>query len=82
MDQVALFLEMGGYAAYVWPAFAVTALGLGGLLAMSLRSLRARERALESAGLPPRRRAAARAVAATAGASPPDPVAGHAEPRP
>jgi len=28
---MAEFLAMGGYAAYVWPAFAVTALVLGGL---------------------------------------------------
>lgn len=25
------FLQMGGYGAYVWPAYAVSALGLGGL---------------------------------------------------
>lgn len=26
------FLKMGGYAAYVWPAYAISALGLGGLV--------------------------------------------------
>lgn len=25
------FFHMGGYAAYIWPAYAVSALGLGGL---------------------------------------------------
>ncbi|MBL8658343.1 MAG: heme exporter protein CcmD [Rhodospirillales bacterium] len=37
------FLAMGGYAAYVWPAFAVTAVVLIGLLVASVRSVRCRE---------------------------------------
>ncbi len=45
---MAQFLDMGGYAAFVWPSFAVTAVVLVGLLVASLRSLRAREAALES----------------------------------
>lgn len=40
------FLSMGGYAAYVWPALALTAVVLIGLLVASLRTLRARERQL------------------------------------
>jgi heme exporter protein D len=33
------FLAMGGYAAYVWPAYAVTAVGLIGITLASLRAL-------------------------------------------
>ena len=50
MAELTVFLAMGGYAAYVWPAFALTLMVLGGLAAVSLRGLRAREaelRALE-----------------------------------
>ena len=42
------FWEMGGYAVYVWPAFGATALILIGLLVISMRVLRARERALRA----------------------------------
>ena len=41
------FVEMGGYAAYVWPAFGATTLVLAVLVLASLRSLRARKRMLE-----------------------------------
>ncbi|MCE2482760.1 MAG: heme exporter protein CcmD [Alphaproteobacteria bacterium] len=41
------FLAMGGYAAFVWPAFGVTVLVMVGLLLASLRSLRRERRALE-----------------------------------
>ena len=41
------FVEMGGYAAYVWPAFGATALVLTVLVLASLRSLRARKQMLE-----------------------------------
>ena len=34
------FFHMGGYAAYVWPAYGVAAAVLGGLLAGSLSRLR------------------------------------------
>ena len=43
---MAKFFEMGGYAIYVWPAFAVAALVMIGLLVTSLRTLRLREAAL------------------------------------
>lgn len=46
------FFEMGGYAAYVWPAFGAAAALLIALLVASLRAMRAREaelRALEAA---------------------------------
>ncbi len=44
---------MGGYGAFVWPAFGVTALVMGWLLAASLRRLRDLERALAEHGLTP-----------------------------
>jgi heme exporter protein D len=46
MEVVVSFLDMGGYGAYVWPAFGATALVLAGLLLASVRSLRAKEDAL------------------------------------
>jgi len=41
-----MYFAMGGYAVYVWPAFAVAALVMAGLVAMTLRTLRRREREL------------------------------------
>lgn len=46
MEAISTFLAMGGYAAFVWPAFAVAAVVLAGLLAASMRGLSARERTL------------------------------------
>jgi heme exporter protein D len=43
MDRIATFLAMGGYAAYVWPAFAITAIVMIGLLIETLRTLHRRE---------------------------------------
>jgi heme exporter protein D len=40
-DSLASFFAMGGYAPFVWPAFAVAAAVLLGLLIASLRRLRA-----------------------------------------
>ena len=40
------FLDMGGYAAYVWPAYGAAALILVGLLVASLAGLRRRQREL------------------------------------
>jgi heme exporter protein D len=42
------FLAMGGYAAFIWPAYAVAAVLLTGLLAVSWRSMRQREALVES----------------------------------
>ena len=42
------FLAMGGYARFVWPAYAVAAIVLVGLLVVSLRAYRARQRELEA----------------------------------
>jgi heme exporter protein D len=46
MDRFATFFAMGGYAVYVWPAFAVAALVMAGLVITTLRTLRRREREL------------------------------------
>ena len=43
MDAVNSFLDMGGYAATVWPAYGVAFAVLGGLLALSLRGLARRK---------------------------------------
>ncbi len=37
------FFAMGGYAAFVWPAYGAAAIALIALLIVSLRTLRARE---------------------------------------
>jgi heme exporter protein D len=37
------FIEMGGYGAFVWPAYGLAALVLVGLLLATLRGLRAKE---------------------------------------
>jgi heme exporter protein D len=46
MKAVVDYLSMGGYAVYVWPALGLTAAVLIGLLVVTLRTLRARERQL------------------------------------
>ena len=43
MDGFSKFLEMGGYAAYVWPALGLSVLVLAGLLIASVKSARRRE---------------------------------------
>ena len=53
MNSLAQFLDMGGYAVFVWPAFAVVAIVLTALLVWSLRDLRKERQLLES--LPKRR---------------------------
>ena len=42
------FFDMGGYATYVWSAYAVAAIVLVGLVVASLRGLRAREAQLKA----------------------------------
>ena len=58
MDSLASFLQMGGYAFYVWTSYAVTAAVLAGLLVATLRTLHANERtaAILERDLPRRRR--------------------------
>lgn len=48
MSALASYLEMGGYGAYVWPAYGAAAAVLIGLVVASLRTLRAREAALKA----------------------------------
>jgi heme exporter protein D len=47
MTTVSDFLAMGGYAAFVWPAYGVTAVVLGGLVAYSVIGYRTRRRELD-----------------------------------
>ncbi len=42
------FFAMGGYAAFIWPAYAVATILLFGLLVLSLKSMRQREALVES----------------------------------
>jgi heme exporter protein D len=46
MESLAAFVAMGGYGAFVWPAFGLTAVVMAGLAILSLRRLRAEERDL------------------------------------
>lgn len=50
--------DMGGYGAYVWPAWGIAAAVLGALIVASIRAMRARERELADleAASPRRRR--------------------------
>ena len=49
--------DMGGYGAYVWSAWGVAVLVLGGLIVASIRTMRVRERELaELEAASPRRR--------------------------
>ena len=47
-DSWGEFFAMGGYAAFIWPAYAVAAILLFGLLGLSLKSMREREALVES----------------------------------
>ena len=53
------FFDMGGYAAYVWPAFGAAAAIMVALLVLSIRTMRAREAALKTLEASARRRRAA-----------------------
>ena len=53
------FFEMGGYAAYVWPAFGAAAVIMVALLVLSIRAMRAREAALKALEATARRQRAA-----------------------
>lgn len=44
------FFAMGGYAGFVWSAYAVAAIVMIGLLVQTVRSLRARAAELDSLG--------------------------------
>jgi len=65
MADMNAFWAMGGYAAFVWPAYAITVLALAGLLLGALRSVRRAERALAAVdGVRARRRASPSPAAA------------------
>ncbi|MDR3516401.1 MAG: heme exporter protein CcmD [Azospirillaceae bacterium] len=67
------FLEMGGYAAFVWPAYGIVIVVLAGLLLVSLHRLRRNDAiltGLEAAH--PRRRRNATAVSEPAPPSAPE----------
>jgi heme exporter protein D len=49
-DSIQTFLDMGGYAGFVWPAYALAAAILVGLLVVSLRQLHRAEADLEALG--------------------------------
>ena len=40
MQEISEFLDMGGYAAFIWPCFIVSAMMLVGLLVTSQRRLK------------------------------------------
>ena len=46
MDGITQFLMMGGYARFVWPAYALAVLVLGGFAVQSLCDYRRVQRAL------------------------------------
>jgi heme exporter protein D len=46
MEQLSSLVHLGGYGAYVWPAYGFAALVLLGLVIRTLASLRANERLL------------------------------------
>ncbi len=48
MDRIQAFLDMGGYAMFVWPAYAIAIGVLIGLLVVSLHGMRGHEEALRS----------------------------------
>ncbi len=48
MSSISEFFAMGGYAGFVWPAFAVTTVVMVALVVLSRRALRANEAMLES----------------------------------
>jgi heme exporter protein D len=48
MQDLMQYLAMGGYAAFVWPAYAVALVVLGGLAVQSLRAYRRNLRQLET----------------------------------
>jgi heme exporter protein D len=58
MEQIESFFAMGGYGAYVWPAYGLTAVIMITFLITTLRNLRSRQKSLDSleAKAGPRRR--------------------------
>lgn len=44
MDRLLTYLDMGGYAAWVWPAYGLATLALVGILVTTLRTLKSRQK--------------------------------------
>lgn len=70
VDAIQTFLAMGGYAAFVWPAFGLTALVLVVLWLQSWRELRQREAELDVLPRLPSRKDRRASVATGGGAKP------------
>ncbi|HXR86356.1 MAG TPA: heme exporter protein CcmD [Stellaceae bacterium] len=49
MEALDHFLAMGGYARFVWPAYALAVIVLGGFVIETLVTYRKRQRALDEA---------------------------------
>ena len=47
MDQFQAFIDMGGYAAFVWPSYALAAVGIIAVWYMSRRTVKNRQRELD-----------------------------------
>ena len=47
MDSLSTYLAMGGYASFVWSAYGIAAIVLGGITVASWRRYRASQDALE-----------------------------------
>jgi heme exporter protein D len=58
MSGLGEYLAMGGYGPYIWSAYGITALVLGGLLVWSWRGLRSAEQREAELGKRGRRRRA------------------------
>ncbi len=46
MDAISDYLAMGGFAAYVWPAYVITVGAMVGMIVVTLRDLRRDRKAL------------------------------------
>ena len=60
MERIEAYFAMGGFGAYVWPAFLIAAMVMVGQVVASLRSLRRREAALAEFEAGKKRRARSR----------------------
>jgi len=47
-DAMMDYFNMGGYAAWIWPSYALVTIGVVGVLVTTLRSLKARTREFEA----------------------------------
>jgi heme exporter protein D len=47
MDMLSSFFTMGGYGSFVWPAYLLAVLVMGGVVAASLRAAKVREAELD-----------------------------------